>query len=84
MGAEIKIQKDPAVMAHGSLSFYTSPGSHAVAHQGSVQPTPKSQPELRSGQPLTTKPLQSGCRSCCAWKKQLALLEGRYLLTYPK
>lgn len=36
MGAEIRIQKDPAVMAHGWLSFYTSYGSCAVADQGSV------------------------------------------------
>lgn len=41
MGAEIKIQKDPAVMAHGWLSLYASLGSCAVADPGSVANPPQ-------------------------------------------
>lgn len=83
MGAEINIQEDPAVTACGWQSFCSSLGSCAVAHQETITTIHKNQQEPRSGLPLTTKPLQSGCGSCCAWK-HLALLEGRYLLTYPK
>lgn len=45
MGAEIKIQKDPAVMAHGWLSLQTSLSSCAVADPGSVAIPPNSQQE---------------------------------------
>lgn len=41
MGAEIKIQEDPAVMAHGWLSLHTSLGSCAVADPGSVANPPQ-------------------------------------------